>query len=128
MCLRNALRRPWRFAYRGYLRSGVPDQGMLLMSACKSSSRFGHAFHRRQRCASLPAARQALAMGRARAHDKNHWLCFIDDDCLLAGDFITQLARSVARYPTVTGWGPVIEGRSRQRQRWHRLAQLGAQR
>ena len=53
---------------------------------------------------------------------------FHDDDCLIADDFVVELWNLCQKHPGIHGWGPVVEGRARQTQRLHRLAQLGAQR
>jgi hypothetical protein len=83
---------------------------------------------------SLPLARQALFAWSCAGHsrqdhesDSQHWVCYLDDDCLVASDFIANLIAIHADHPEVCGWGPVIEVRSQRTQRWHRMGQLGAQ-
>ncbi len=68
----------------------------------------------------LPAARNAL-LAAASADIA----CFLDDDTDLAADFAARLRGLAVAEPEVCGWGPVVECRSRDVRRLHRLAHLG---
>lgn len=68
----------------------------------------------------LPAARNVLlAASRAEV------VVFLDDDCEIAPDFVSQVRRLAAQEPLLA-WGPVVEQRGPSTRRLHRLVHLGA--
>lgn len=72
---------------------------------------------------SLPAARNHLL-----AHIDADVVVFLDDDVDLAADVGVRLLACLRRRPGCVACGPVIETRTANRIRLHRLLQLGAQR
>jgi GT2 family glycosyltransferase len=71
--------------------------------------------------AGLPAARNALL-----AASDAEIVVFLDDDCEIAADFVSQVQRLARRETAVVAWGPVVEQRGRWTRRAHRVVHLGA--